>query len=179
MFRPAGRFCQNLAVAGYANAQSPDASILMYSLTLLTHSWLRWAVLAAAVVALVRSARGQGTWSRADDRAGLLFSILLDVQVLLGLLLYFPLSPLMAGVRAQMADAMRNDALRYWLIEHPFGMLVAVVLAHVGRARIRKAADPRRKHRLALIFFGLALVAIVVAIPWPGMPTARPLVRIP
>lgn len=56
-------------------------------------------------------------------------------------------------------------------------MLAALVLAHVGRVRIRKAGDPRRKRRLALIFFGLALVAIVASLPWPGMATGRPLFR--
>lgn len=151
----------------------------MYSLTLLAHSWLRWLVLAAALVAVVRAFNGRrgGVWSPADDRAGRLFTTLLDLQLLVGLLLYFVLSPFMATVREQAGEAMRNDAMRYWLVEHPVGMLVALVLAHVGRVRIRKNADPRRKHRLALIFFGLALLAAALSLPWPGTATGRPLFR--
>jgi hypothetical protein len=34
-----------------------------------------------------------------------------------------------------------------------------------------------RRHKLAAIFFGLALVAILATIPWPGMPAGRPLFR--
>lgn len=103
----------------------------------------------------------------------------LDVQLLIGLLLYFVLSPFMEAVWDQAAVAMRTGALRYWLVEHPFGMLVALVLAHVGRIRIRKASDPRRKHRLVVIFFGLALLVMAVSLPWPGTATGRPLLRMP
>lgn len=153
----------------------------MYSLTLLGHSWLRWLVLAAGLFALVRSLGGWGGrrgWTQADDGAGRLFTISLDLQVLIGLLLYFILSPLMAGVREHIGEAMRNDAMRYWLVEHPFGMLVALVLAHVGRARIRKTPDAQRKHRRAVIFYGLALLAAAASLPWPGLATGRPLFRL-
>lgn len=147
---------------------------------LMAHSWLRWVVLAAAVVAVARALGGwQGNrgWTRTDDRAGLFFTIALDVQLLIGLLLYLVLSPLMENIRANAGEAMGDPAMRYWLVEHPVGMLAALVLAHVGRVRIRKAADARRKHRLALIFFGLALVAAAASLPWPGMATGRPLFR--
>ena len=142
----------------------------MFSLMLLAHSWLRWLVLAAGLFAVVRAVqgRGAGLWGPADDRAGRLFTTLLDVQVLIGLLLYFFFSPLLEMIRDHAGAAMGNAAERYWLVEHPFGMLVAIALAHIGRARIRKNADPRRKHRLALIFFGLALLAVAVSLPWPG-----------
>ena len=152
----------------------------MYSTMLIAHSWLRWVVLAAALLALVRSLaawNGQRPWTRLDDRAGLVFATSLDLQLLIGLLLYFVLSPFMSVVREHIGVAMRDDAMRYWLVEHPFGMLVAVALAHVGRVRIRKATDPRRKHRLAVVFFGLALLAIAASHPWPGMATGRPLLR--
>lgn len=151
----------------------------MYSLMLLAHSWLRWLVLAAAVVAVVRAFNGRrtGVWSPADERVGRLLTTLFDVQILIGLLLYFLVSPFMATVREHLSEAMRNDAMRYWLVEHPFGMVVAVALTHIGRARIRKSADPRRKHRLALVFYGLALVAAALSLPWPGTATGRPLFR--
>jgi hypothetical protein len=43
--------------------------------------------------------------------------------------------------------------------------------------RIRRATDARQRHRIAAIFFGLALVIIFITIPWPGLPYARPLIR--
>jgi hypothetical protein len=49
----------------------------------------------------------------------------------------------------------------------------------VGRARTRRVADAARRHRTAAIFLGLALVAILLTTPWPGVPAARPLFRLP
>ena len=38
-------------------------------------------------------------------------------------------------------------------------------------------APAARKPRLTAIFLGLALLAILASIPWPGMPSGRPLFR--
>jgi hypothetical protein len=55
-------------------------------------------------------------------------------------------------------------------------MLIGIALAHIGRARARKAVLLRR-HRMVAIFFGLALLAIFQSIPWPGSLYGRPLLR--
>ena len=151
----------------------------MYGLVLNVHSWMRWVVIATCLWSLLRAATAGGRpWTPADARASRFFVIGLDVQVLLGLLLYGVLSPFTRQAMSDMATAMSVSALRFWVVEHLFGMLVAVALAHVGAVKIRKAASDARRHRLALIFFGLALVAIFASIPWPGTPAGRPLFRI-
>jgi hypothetical protein len=152
---------------------------MLYAVVLLIHSWLRWIVLVAGIVAFTRSAVGasrRSTWSPADDRVGFWFSILLDVQVLLGLVLYIFLSPFTHAAFGDIGEAMRNSGLRFWAVEHIFGMILGIGFVHIGRARARKT-DSLRRHRLVAIFFGLALVAIVASIPWPGMPAGRPLLR--
>lgn len=152
----------------------------MYLLTLALHSLLRWVVLAAGLIVAARAitgARSGRAWTSADDTAGRWFVAILDVQLLLGLLLYGMLSPMTAIAFRDFGAAMGDSVLRFWAVEHVFGMAAAVVLAHLGRVRIRRAVDPARRHRTAAIFFGLALVAVLVTIPWPGMPAARPLVR--
>ena len=72
---------------------------------------------------------------------------------------------------------MRDPTVRLIAIEHQFGMVVAVALVHIGRGRIRKIQDAARRHRTALVFFGLALVVMVISIPWPGRPGGRELFR--
>jgi hypothetical protein len=140
----------------------------MYPLALILHSWLRWVAIAAGVAA---------TASR-TDRYGKIYTIVLDIQFTLGLLLYFFLSP---GTRAMFSDfgaAMRDPAARFFAVEHITLMIVAVALAHVGRVRARKAATPEQAQKQRLIFFGLSTVAMIVATPWPGMASGRPLFRV-
>jgi hypothetical protein len=71
---------------------------------------------------------------------------------------------------------MKNPNQRFWVVEHVFGMLIGVALVHVGRVRARKT-DSLRRHKVAAIFFGLALVVIAASIPWPGTANGRPLLR--
>ena len=152
----------------------------MYSAFLLIHSLLRWVVVLAGLVAIARAISGitgRRNWLPGDAAAARWFSITLDVQFLIGLLLYVWLSPFIRDAWADMAATMRNAPLRFFAVEHLTGMLIGIALAHVGKSKIAKAADAAQKHKLALIFFSLAMVVILLSIPWPGMPGGRPLWR--
>jgi hypothetical protein len=152
----------------------------MYPAVLLVHAWMRWVVLLLAVTVVVRAISGISTkrpWNAADERGAKFFTIALDIQMLLGFLLYFALSLITREAMRDFGAAMKIPGMRFWAIEHVLGMLVGIALAHRGRSRIRAMQDPVRKHRVAAVFFILALVAILASIPWPGTPTARPLFR--
>jgi hypothetical protein len=150
----------------------------MYEKILTLHNWLRWVVLLLGLFAIVRAtaAATARRWTAADEGASRWFSIALDVQFLVGLLLYLALSPITHAAMRDVGAAMGTASLRYWLVEHPFGMIVALALTHVGRARLRRQ-PPERRGRTALIFFVLAFVIILGSIPWPAMPYGRPLIR--
>lgn len=140
------------------------------------HSYLRWVVLILAVVAVARAigaARGGRRWEPGDEAASRWFLISLDVQALIGIIIYAFLSPFTAVAFADVAATMRDAALRFLMVEHPFGMIVALALAHIGRARSRKAADAGRKHRLVALFYGLALLIMLLSTPWPFMAGGR------
>jgi hypothetical protein len=150
----------------------------MYTTVLLIHSWMRWIALIAAVGATFAAVRGrvQGPDSLAD-RWGLALTTAVDIQLLLGLLLYLVVSPNMQEIRAHFGEAMKNPQLRFWAVEHVAAMVVAVVLVHVGRVLARKAATPAAKRMRLIVCFGLATVLIILGTPWPGMPAGRPLFR--
>jgi len=150
----------------------------MYSAVLTTHSWLRWVIVLLAFAAVLRAIMGwqsRRMWTRVDDRTGLMLMIAVDLQLLLGLLLYFVYSPHTALAMDDFGNAMQTSGLRYWAVEHVFSAVVGIALIHVGRMRAKKTSDSKRKHRTTAIFFSLALLALLVAIPWPGTPNARPL----
>jgi hypothetical protein len=151
----------------------------MYILMIAIHSWIRWAVLLFGMIAIARAIAGRSgrPWTSGDDRAGMLFITALDLQVLVGLLLYFALSPISLQGLRDMGAAMSNASLRFWTVEHPAQMILGVVLAHIGRARTRRTTDAVKRHRAALIFFTLAILVILLSIPWPGREIGRPLFR--
>ena len=154
----------------------------MYDAALLAHSWLRWIALLLGLMVVARAISGRASgrrWTAADDRFGAAFTGTLDLQMLVGLVLYFALSPITREGLRDMGAAMANTGLRFWTVEHPFGMVVAITVAHIGRGRIRKTSDAVRRHRTALIFFTIALILIVISIPWPGRAIiGRPLFRL-
>jgi hypothetical protein len=153
----------------------------MYEPLVILHSWLRWLVLLTALFAVVRAVRGKAArapWTPGDDAAGKWFVGTLDAQLLVGLALYLFFSPYTMAAWRNMGEAMRDSLLRFMAVEHLFGMIIAIALAHIGRVRIRKATDPVRRHTLAMVFFGLALVIMLASIPWPFSSAARPLFRI-
>jgi hypothetical protein len=152
----------------------------MYSFVLPLHSLIRWAVLLTGLVAAYRGISGvrrRRPWTLADERAGLWYTIALDTQFLLGLLLYFVFSPITRAAMSDFGAAMANAGMRFWVVEHIVGMFIGVALAHVGRTRIHKTGSDDRRHRTAAIFFTLSILVILASIPWPGLPYGRPLLR--
>jgi hypothetical protein len=151
----------------------------MYSTVLLVHSWLRWIAIVAAVGTTLAAFgnRTRGVNSPAD-RWGLAAMMALDLQMLVGLILYFALSPFTARALEDFSAAMRNPPLRFWAVEHVIAMFAAVILAHVGRVLARKAQTDSAKRTRLLVCFGLATFLMFLATPWPGMPNGRPLFRL-
>jgi hypothetical protein len=152
----------------------------MYSSALWLHSWLRWAVLLTGLVVWFRAIGGKTArrpWTPQDELWGLLLTISVDLQLVVGLVLYFFLSPITRLGLRNFAAAMQINVARFFTIEHVIGMVIGIALVHIARVKIRKAADADRKHRLALVLYGIALVVMILLIPWPGLPAARPLFR--
>jgi hypothetical protein len=144
------------------------------------HSWLRWVVLATGATLLARAAAGllRGrAWSAWDRRAAVAFLSALDTQVLLGLSLFFVLSPLTPRSVADLRAFMPVAPLRFFAVEHPTAMLVGLIAAHAGWAFARRAPTDRARHRRILVGVGVAMLAFAVGIPWPWLPYGRALVR--
>ena len=150
----------------------------MYTTLLVLHSWIRWIALVAAVGTTLAALRGKtdGPQSLAD-RWGMIAMMVLDTQMLLGLLLYFVFSPNMKAILDNFGASMKDPAARFWAVEHVTAMVAAIVLAHVGRVLARKAATPAAKRSRLLICFGLSTVLMFVGMPWPGRPGGRPYFR--
>lgn len=152
----------------------------MYRMILFTHSYLRWIVLLLALLVCARSFAAwlrRAPWRPTDKSLHVALVSSVDLQLLLGLVLYFFLSPLTHAFFGDAGGAMKDPLLRFFGMEHLFGMLIALVLFHVGRAKSKKAETDALRHRHAWTFTLLALLVTFLAIPWPGLKYGRPLLR--
>jgi len=151
----------------------------MYTTILIVHSWVRWIALVTGFGATLAAITGR-TDSRDSpaDRWGLFLIMALDIQMLLGLVLYLGVSPNMKEILAHFGDAMKDPATRFWAVEHITAMFAAVVVAHVGRVLARKARTPTSKRTRLLVCFALATILMLAGMPWPGRPGGRVLFRV-
>ena len=141
----------------------------MDSLALGLHNLVRWLVIAVGLWATIRFWRGwlqQGAWSAGDATAARLFVIALDVQFLVGILLYFLYSPLTRKAFTDMGSAMRDAPVRYFVVEHVVVMLAAIIIAHIGSARVKRATTDAARFQTAALWFGVAISAILGFVPW-------------
>ena len=147
----------------------------MYQALLVLHSLLRWVVLILGLLAVARALGGRGRgWTSGDEGVGKWYVISLDVQMLIGLILYAFLSPVTQAAFANLGAAMKESALRFFAVEHLALGIIAVAFAHVGRVRIRRASTDQARFRAAALFYTLSLLAILLAIPWPFRAAGRP-----
>ena len=141
----------------------------MYTEILFTHNIFRWLVLLALVVSVVMAFSGwfgKREWRKSDNASGLILVILIDLQFLIGVVLYFFLSPITKAAINDFGTAMKNADLRFYAVEHIMMMVIALVLVHVGRSRSKRSKSMVKQHRSAVIFYPLALLVILAAIPW-------------
>ena len=141
----------------------------MYEFVLDVHNILRWVALILGILVAARAFLGwfgKKDWSERDRKLGVYFTSAMDVQLLLGLLLYFFLSPLTSQAFRDFSAAMGNSGLSFFAIEHPLAMILAVVFAHLGSALSKKAPDSVGKYKRAAIWYTLSVLLLIIGMPW-------------
>ncbi len=141
------------------------------------HNILRWAVLLFGLWAVINAVTGianKRNYSGTDNKAGLFFMISCDVQLLLGLILYFN-GMWFTELTSNTAVVMKNSVLRFFSMEHSLMMIIAWILVHMGRSMIKRSGSDAQKHKRSLIYFGIGLLIILAMIPWPFREAARQL----
>ena len=130
---------------------------------LLIHSIMRWALVLVAVVTLAKFGYAwltNSSWRRLDTRLSQAFSILMDVQILIGLVLLVWSGLAGAGFPRER-------------LEHAFIMILALVPTHLPMRW--KNAPGEKRFRNTLLAYALALVLVIVGVALlPGGGWGRP-----
>ena len=153
----------------------------MYTGLVHLHNFLRWLILLLLIVAIVRHLTGMSgkkAFTNGDRKVGTWLMIAANIQFVLGLIQWFigDWGYKLVQSAGGMGAVMKNPAIRFWVVEHPVGMIIAVALISIGRGSAKKNIPDADKHKRAFWFFLIALIVIIASVPWPGRTgVARPL----
>ncbi|MBS1948814.1 MAG: hypothetical protein JST47_13710 [Bacteroidetes bacterium] len=143
----------------------------MDTFLLALHNLLRWAILILLVFSIIKSFSG---WKNkraftAGDRKIWLFTLIsAHITLLIGLyqLCFGRYGIFTTGLPAG-TKLMKDTFYRFYWIEHPFGMIVSVVLITIGYGVAKKQMSDEKKFKKAFWLFLVALIIILATVPWP------------
>lgn len=145
------------------------STMTSYQIFLFLHSWIRWFILVLGIVVIIKAFigwSGNKPYLKGDNGMSAGFIGLLHLNLLIGLILYFFLSPFVQQAFNDFGAAMKDSYLRFWAVEHIAVNIIAVVVAQIGRTRSKRAASDLAKHKTVAIFYTIALLLILSRIPW-------------
>lgn len=125
----------------------------MYFGLFMAHSGWRWIVILVLAVAVLRymvAMFGRSRWTNLDNWLLRLTPIVIDIQVLLGLVIWI----MSSGWTRERVIAM----------EHPIIMILVLVAAHITSTRAKRQIEDAAKFRTALIGFVVAALLLTVGI---------------
>lgn len=152
----------------------------MYLTLLFVHSLFRWLVLMSLLYAIFRAYRGykrQMPFTRADDKVRHWTATIAHIQLMLGIILYTQSPIVKSYFSASMGEDVADES-RFFGTVHIFLMLIAIVGITIGSAMAKRKPADAEKFKTMLQWFSVALLLILIAIPWPFSPLAhRPYFR--
>jgi hypothetical protein len=145
------------------------------------HNLLRWIIVVLLLLSIVKAytgGKGNKSFSAGDAKIWLFTMIASHITLLLGLyqwlmgrygLLTFEIP---AG-----SSRMKDPFIRFFQVEHPVSMLLAILFITLGRGMAKKDLSDSLKYRQAFVYFFVALLLLLAAVPWPfrGEIIGRPL----
>lgn len=146
---------------------------------LVLHNLLRWLIILFGmwtVLNAVSGLAGKKEFTAAANRSNFFFMLGMDIQLLIGLALYYT-GEWFERLK-HLSENMKDANLRFFTMEHEVLMIIAWILVHAGRVAVKKAPTSSAKYKRSLVFFGITLALILIAIPWPFRDTVmRPWFR--
>jgi hypothetical protein len=153
---------------------------LAYTISLFLHSWNRWLILIAGFIVIAAAIKGmsaKSAYSPFQRKWSIILLSSLHLQLLVGLLLYFVLSPITAQALHNFGAAMKVPDLRFFAVEHSFTNFIAIALVQIGSILVKRTDRDAIKHKRTLIWTGIAMVLILSMIPMGMMGVSRPWFR--
>lgn len=135
------------------------------------HNLLRWVILVLLLVSIYKAYTGwknKRTFSAGDRKTWLFTLISGHITLLIGLYqVALGRYGIFKNALPEGESVMKNKFFRFFWIEHPVAMILAVILITAGYGMAKKNVSDEVKYRKAFVYFLLALVLILASVPWP------------
>jgi hypothetical protein len=147
------------------------------------HNVLRWVILISLLYAIVKSwsvMNAKGLFSAGDRKGALILLISAHLTLLIGLYQWlFGRFGLISTSLPEGTVLMKDRFYRFFWVEHPFGMVLAIALITVGYSTVKKGTVTPGLGKKAFWLLLIALVVLLATIPWPGrVGIGRPLLPV-
>ena len=143
------------------------------------HNLLRWVILILLICSIVKSYTGwknKRIFTPGDKKLWLFTMIAAHITLLIGL--YQVLAGrygILTTTLPEGTKVMKDSFYRFFWVEHPVAMILAIVFITIGRGMAKKQVADTIKFKKAFIFFLIALILILAGTPWPFYAIGRPL----
>ena len=135
------------------------------------HNLLRWIVLVLLVISIVKSYSGwknKKVFTPGDKKIWLFTMIAAHTTLLIGLYQWLAgRYGMLTTSLPEGTSVMKEKFYRFFWVEHPVGMIIGIVLITLAHGLSKKNMSDTEKFRKAFWLFTIALVVILVTIPWP------------
>jgi hypothetical protein len=152
----------------------------MLNTLLFLHSIIRWFVLLTLLYAIYKAYKGytnNSLFSRADDATRHWTATTAHIQLMLGILLYSQSPNARFTIHATGTNGQITQPFFFGVL-HLCLMITAILIITIGSALAKRRLTDKDKFKTMLIWFSIALLVILIAIPWPFSPLAqRPYLR--
>lgn len=137
---------------------------------LFLHNIMRWVILVLLLLSIFRAFSGwknRRAFTPADRKTWLFAMIAGHITLLIGLYQLLLGRYGLLTVDAPEGGVMKDKFYRFFWVEHPTFMILAIVMMTLGYGTAKKNLADDQKFRRAMWLFIVALLFVLVAIPWP------------
>mgnify|MGYP006078565301 FL=1 len=127
--------------------------------------YIVFAILVVSTVKFILGWLGKKEFMPIDKKLATFTVIVVHIQVLIGLGLYF-ISPLIKSAYQDIGAAMKDASVRFYLVEHMSLMIIGAVLITIGSIKSKKATESQAKFKTLALFFSIGFVLVLSRIPW-------------
>ena len=138
----------------------------MYKFLIILHVITSSVFLLVAIAVTSRSIVGWSKnlkYTKTDRYIAYLFMVLLYLTLVHGIIMYFFIDPSSKSAM-DIHHAIKQAALRFWLVEHFYFMTFALILSQIGGIFIHKTTIDKNRFAYASFYYGVATLITIVSV---------------